>query len=73
MLDAFSSDAIPLHLLTREALELYLARLAPGGVLAFHISNRHLGLEPVPGGSPEKRHWSRMFGGDRITSGGRVR
>jgi hypothetical protein len=47
VVDAFSSDAIPLHLITREALELYLARLAPGGVLAFHISNRHLNLEPV--------------------------
>lgn len=47
VLDAFSSDAIPIHLMTREALELYLARLAPGGVLAFHISNRHLALEPV--------------------------
>ena len=47
VLDAFSSDAIPLHLLTREALTLYVSRLAPGGVLAFHISNRHLDLEPV--------------------------
>ena len=47
VLDAFSSDAIPLHLLTREALDLYLSRLEPGGVLAFHISNRHLALGPV--------------------------
>lgn len=47
ILDAYSSDAIPIHLLTREALELYLERLAPGGVLAFHISNVHLDLEPV--------------------------
>lgn len=47
VLDAFSSDAIPLHLLTREALDVYLAHLAPGGVLAFHISNRHLALAPV--------------------------
>jgi hypothetical protein len=46
-LDAFSSDAIPVHLMTREALQLYAARLAPGGALAFHISNRHLHLEPV--------------------------
>jgi len=42
--DAFSSDAIPVHLVTREALTLYLQKLAPGGVLAFHISNRHLDL-----------------------------
>lgn len=49
VLDAFSSDAIPVHLLTREALDLYLSRLEPGGVLAFHISNRHLDLGPVLG------------------------
>jgi SAM-dependent methyltransferase len=49
VLDAFSSDAIPVHLMTREALDLYLSRLAPGGVLAFHISNRHLALGPVLG------------------------
>jgi hypothetical protein len=47
VLDAFSSDAIPIHLLTKEALELYLARLAPQGSLAFHISNRRLSLGPV--------------------------
>ena len=47
VIDAFSSDAIPVHLLTREAVQLYLSRLAPDGVLAFHISNRHLDLAPV--------------------------
>ena len=47
VLDAFSSDAIPVHLITREALELYLRKLAPTGILAFHISNRYLDLEPV--------------------------
>lgn len=47
VLDAFSSDAIPVHLLTREAMELYLAHLAEGGVIAVHISNRHLKLAPV--------------------------
>jgi hypothetical protein len=49
ILDAFSSDAIPIHLLTREALALYLSRLAPGGVIALHISNLHLSLSPVLG------------------------
>ena len=49
ILDAFSSDAIPLHLLTKQALELYLAKLSDRGVLAFHISNRHLALRPVIG------------------------
>src|SRR4029453_7943659 len=47
VLDAFSSDAIPVHLMTREALQLYLDKLAPGGSIAFHISNRYLNLEPV--------------------------
>ena len=44
--DAFSGDAIPLHLLTKEAVALYRKHLAPGGILAFHISNRHVDLEP---------------------------
>lgn len=46
-LDAFSGDAIPTHLLTREALALELRAVAPGGLLALHISNRYLELEPV--------------------------
>jgi hypothetical protein len=46
-LDAFSSDAIPVHLLTEEAVELYLKQLRPGGVLAVHTSNRYLDLRPV--------------------------
>jgi hypothetical protein len=47
VLDAFSSDAVPVHLVTREALALYEQKLAPGGLMAFHISNLHLDLEPV--------------------------
>ncbi len=47
VVDAFTSDAIPVHLLTREAVRLYLERLKPGGLLAFHLSNRFLDLEPV--------------------------
>lgn len=46
VVDAFSGDAIPIHLLTREALALYRRHLAPGGIIAFHISNRHVDLEP---------------------------
>jgi len=45
--DAFSSDAIPVHLLTREAIQLYFRHLKPEGVLALHISNRYLDLKPV--------------------------
>ena len=47
VLDAFSSDAIPVHLLTSEAFGVYLSRLAPGGIIAVHISNRHIDLVPV--------------------------
>ncbi|HZW09313.1 MAG TPA: fused MFS/spermidine synthase [Phycisphaerales bacterium] len=47
VLDAFSSDAIPTHLLTREAVELYARKLAPDGLLLLHLSNRHLGLAPL--------------------------
>ncbi|MHC4405470.1 MAG: fused MFS/spermidine synthase, partial [Planctomycetota bacterium] len=45
--DAFSSDAIPTHLLTRQALAMYLEKLADDGILVFHISNKSLDLEPV--------------------------
>ena len=45
--DAFSSDAIPVHLLTREAFVLYFRHLKPDGVLAVHVSNKHLDLTPV--------------------------
>lgn len=49
VVDAFSSDAIPIHLITREALATYLDNLADDGLLAFHISNRYLDLGPVLG------------------------
>ena len=45
--DAFLGDAIPTHLLTREAMEVYLSHLNPQGIVAFHISNRYINLEPV--------------------------
>jgi len=46
-LDAFSSDSIPVHLITREAIDLYMQHVAPDGILAIHISNRFLDLKPV--------------------------
>jgi len=49
ILDAFASDSVPVHLITRQAAELYLDKLAPGGLLAFQISNRYLNLEPILG------------------------
>ncbi|RIV86572.1 fused MFS/spermidine synthase [Aurantiacibacter zhengii] len=47
VIDAFSSDAIPLHLLTAEAMAIYERALAPGGLLLLHTSNRYVRLEPV--------------------------
>jgi hypothetical protein len=47
VVDAFSSDSIPVHLLTREALRIYLSRLNPGGIIVTHISNNHLDLTSV--------------------------
>jgi spermidine synthase len=47
IMDAFSSDAVPTHLLTREAMQLYFSKLKADGMLAFHITNRHLALKKV--------------------------
>ncbi len=47
IMDAFSSDSVPTHLLTQEALELYFSKLKPNGILAFHITNAHLSLKKV--------------------------
>ncbi|MDD2739948.1 MAG: fused MFS/spermidine synthase [Methylomonas lenta] len=47
IMDAFSSDAVPTHLLTREAMQLYFSKLKDDGLLAFHITNRHLALKNV--------------------------
>ena len=49
VIDAYSSDAIPVHLITLEALEIYFSQLSPGGLLAFHISSRYYELGPVLG------------------------
>src|SRR5271156_736157 len=47
VIDAFSGDAIPVHLLTREAMALYRRQLQPDGILVFHVSNQYVDLEPV--------------------------
>jgi hypothetical protein len=62
VMDAFSSDAIPVHLVTREAVDLYLQKLSPHGLLAFNITNRYIDLEPVIHALAENRglltlHW----------------
>ncbi|MEO2016303.1 MAG: hypothetical protein ABGZ53_18240 [Fuerstiella sp.] len=56
-IDAFSSDAIPVHLLTTECAEIYREQLRPGGVLAIHISNRFLELDPIARGMAEHLGW----------------
>jgi len=58
VVDAFSSDAIPMHLLTAEAADIYRRRLLPGGLLLFHISNRSLNLEPVVRGIAQHLNWN---------------
>jgi hypothetical protein len=68
--DAFSSDAIPVHLLTREAVQLYFRHLKPGGVLALHISNRYLDLKPVCEGGAEavgRQAWAVEDDGDQAS------
>src|SRR3546814_6415847 len=58
VIDAFSSDAIPLHLLTREAIGIYARTLKPDGILLIHISNRFFGLEPVLAAEAKARGWT---------------
>jgi len=56
VLDAFASDAIPIHLITREAFDIYLQHLKPDGVLAVHVSNVHVDLRPVLAAHAEHFH-----------------
>jgi len=58
VIDAFSSDAIPLHLLTKEAVGIYARALRPDGILLIHISNRFFDLEPVLAAEAKARGWS---------------
>ena len=57
ILDAFSSDAIPVHLMTLEALELYRRKLKVDGLMVYHISNRHLDLRPVVDALADRVEW----------------
>jgi hypothetical protein len=58
VMDAFTSDAVPVHLLTREAYRIYLRHLKPDGVLVINISNRYLDLEPVVAQGGAELGWS---------------
>lgn len=66
IVDAFGGDSIPFHLLTVEAINLYVEHLSQGGILLFHISNRYIRLEPVLTYASRVLH---AYGGFRITSG----
>ena len=57
IIDAFSGDAIPTHLLTREAFDVYRRHLKPDGVIAFHVSNLYFDLRPVLAAATERLHW----------------
>jgi hypothetical protein len=59
--DAFSGDSIPMHLLTAECADIYRRRLKPGGVLALHISNRVLNLDPVARGMARYLGWNAVL------------
>jgi SAM-dependent methyltransferase len=60
VVDVFSSDAVPIHLLTREAFAVYRRHLAPNGLLVFHISNRFLDLKPVIAAAAEEGWTARL-------------
>jgi spermidine synthase len=61
VLDAFSSDSVPVHLLTQEAARVYVSKLRPGGLIAFQISNRYFDLEPVIGGVARSLHLAGLY------------
>ncbi|MCP4246334.1 MAG: hypothetical protein GY778_04725, partial [bacterium] len=65
-LDAFSSDAVPTHLLTREALRLYVSKLADDGVLVFNVSNRFLDLAALLGNLAAEAGWTCLARDDEV-------
>lgn len=65
ILDAFSSDSVPAHLVTSQAMDLYLSKLAPDGLMFFHISNRYLNLEPLVSGLSQEKGLSALIRDDR--------
>ena len=66
VLDAFSSDAIPIHLLTEDAVKMYLTKLEDHGILAFHVSNRYLTLSPMMGAIARDLHLAVLENDDGI-------
>ena len=69
VLDAFSSDAVPVHLLTTEAIQLYVSKLESGGILVFHVTNRYLALAPVLSAVAASTGMAGMVARDQETGG----
>jgi hypothetical protein len=65
VIDAFTGDSVPTHLLTREALDLYGRKLAAEGILAVHISNRYLDFTPIIAALAAEGGWMALDGADR--------
>ncbi len=61
VIDAFSSDSVPTHLLTQEALQLYFSKIKANGILAFHITNRHLDLKKVLADHSTQLHYAALI------------
>ena len=61
VIDAFSSDSVPTHLLTQEALQLYFSKLSANGILSFHITNRHLELKKVLSDHAKQLHYAALI------------
>lgn len=72
LLDAFSSDAVPTHLLTRQAIELYARKLAPGGILVFNVSNRNLELAPMLGATGRAAGMATLTASDTAPKGDKL-
>ena len=60
IMDVFSSDSVPAHLLTTEAMDVYLDKISVDGMIVFHISNRYLNLEPLLSGLSKRSGLSRL-------------
>ena len=71
VLDAFASDAVPVHLLTLEAFEIYARHVAPGGVIAVNVTNHHLDLRPIVAAAAREHgwHWKYIEGRDDEPTG----
>jgi len=68
VLDAFNGDAIPMHLVTRQALALYIRKLAPGGLIAFNVSSLYFNMAPTLGNLAADAHLIALKGSDTLVT-----